>query len=129
MLRLQVNKASTQRACCACSAVPMGMLAGIRVLSLMHRFHLGTSSSVALWHYFWMELLVAVGAYINVYRIPECYLPARGQRRAGWLDYWGNSHQIMHVLAALAMWHIYQGVNHESDHFNEVVCPSPVLLG
>jgi Haemolysin-III related len=103
-----------------CRALPMGMLVVVRVVSLAHRAWLGTSSVHALWHYASMEVVCTVGAVVNVYRVPECWLhtmhPKDPRHRSQLLDYWGNSHQIMHVLAVIAMWHIYKGTRMDSEH-------------
>lgn len=109
-------------------ALPMGALALIRALSLAHRAYLGTSSHEALAYFFCMEATVTVGALINVYRVPERWLhvkqPTTGKRRAGLLDYWGNSHQLMHCCAVLAMWCVFKGTAAESRHLLTYTCPS-----
>ena len=93
----------------------MGVLALVRVASLIHRVYLDTGSRQANVHLAWMEGLCFVGAIINVFRVPERWLhtkqPAANARKAQLLDLWGNSHQIMHVLSAAAIWHIFQSVS------------------
>lgn len=97
----------------------MGLLVLVRIGSLTHRWVLGIGSPVSLQRYLLMEVVCTIGAFINVYRVPErwlhtlqpCYKPVRN---AQVLDLLGNSHNIMHCLAVLAMWCIYQGVKEES---------------
>lgn len=106
----------------------MGMLWMVRLVSLAHRWALGTCSPAALAHYAWMEVVCSSGAAINVFRIPERWIhkqqPTEKRiRTAQPLDYFGNSHNIMHVLSVAAMWFIYQGVASESQHMLETSCP------
>jgi predicted membrane channel-forming protein YqfA (hemolysin III family) len=89
---------------------------------------LGTCSPIALQHYAWMEVVCCLGAVLNVYRIPECWIhqlqpTEKGIRTAQPLDYFGNSHNIMHVLSVAAMWFIYHGVASESKFMLENDCP------
>jgi predicted membrane channel-forming protein YqfA (hemolysin III family) len=98
----------------------MGMLVVIRLASIVHRWCLGTCSHAALMHYLWMEVVCILGAFINVYRVPERWIhvkqaASRPHRSRQPLDLIGNSHSIMHVLAVVAMWHIYHGVATESE--------------
>lgn len=108
----------------------MGMLAAIRFASLVHRWWLGTCSPVALSSYIQLEVLCTVGAFINVYRIPERWLhvkqtAAKHSRVVQPLDFFGNSHNIMHTLALITMWNIYHGVVSESEHIlNGPGCPT-----
>jgi predicted membrane channel-forming protein YqfA (hemolysin III family) len=100
----------------------MGLLSAMRVGSIVHRFTLGTCSSVALANLCAAELASLSGATMNALRIPERWLhkkqPAAGHK-AQPLDYWGNSHQVMHVLTVLAMWFIYESVRAESRYVLE----------
>lgn len=108
----------------------MGMLAVIRFVSLLHRWMLGTCSPVALQMYFQLEVLCTLGAFLNVYRIPERWLhvkqsAVKQHRVAQPLDFIGNSHNIMHLLALITMLSIYYGVVSESDHIlNGPGCPA-----
>ena len=61
------------------------------------------------------------GALINVARVPEKWLfakegPDARCRNAGRFDYWLNSHQLMHILVVLAMFHKYLGTAAEYRH-------------
>ena len=98
----------------------MGGLALLRCTLLVHRFYLGTSSRLAIAHLALLEVMCLVGASANVLRVPERWLhvkqPTQGVRKAQLFDYLGNSHQIMHLLSAVAIWHIYESVSAESHH-------------
>lgn len=113
----------------------MGLLVLIRFASLVHRWMLGTCSPVALRNYFQLELLCTIGAFINVYRVPERWIhtkqaAGRVHRVAQPLDFFGNSHNIMHILALITMWNIYVGVTSESDHIlNGPGCPNRSTSG
>eukprot|EP00892_Ulva_mutabilis_P010760 jgi/Ulvmu1/8056/UM004_0293.1 len=102
-------------------AAPMGMLVVVRFASLLHRWVLGTCSPAALWSYLQVEVLCTVGAFINVYRVPERWWhvkqsATKQHRVAQPLDLFGNSHNIMHALSLITMWNICYGVASESDH-------------
>ena len=49
-----------------------------------------------------------LGGALNTARAPECWLPIR-IGKPGRLDYWLNSHQLMHILVAIAMTHLHWG--------------------
>lgn len=108
----------------------MGMLVLIRFASLLHRWMLGTCSPAALQNYFQLEVLCTVGAFVNVYRVPERWLhtkqsAARHHRVPQPLDFCGNSHNIMHMLALITMWNIYKGIISEADHIRSGIgCPA-----
>lgn len=106
----------------------MGMLVMVRLLSLGHRAWLGTASAPALWHYFVLEIVSSIGATVNVLRVPERWLHTPhpiDRHKAQPLDCWGNSHQIMHVLSVVSMWHIYQGTRLDSEHIlANLPCPT-----
>lgn len=113
----------------SCRAFPMGMLWMLRLASLAHRWVLGTCSPDAMAHYIWMEVVCSSGAAINVFRIPERWIHKKQPtekriRTAQPLDYFGNSHNIMHMLSVAAMWFIYQGVASESQFMLETACPT-----
>lgn len=96
----------------------MGLLSIFRLATLAHRWALNTSSKAAILHMLLAEVLCSAGAAINVLRIPECWLhtrqPQGGPRRAQPLDLAGNSHQIMHLLTAFAMCHMYWSIADEA---------------
>lgn len=50
-----------------------------------------------------------VGGLLNVLRIPERWLQPKDPGCAAPLDYLLNSHQIMHLLVAVAMWQLHLG--------------------
>ena len=69
-------------------------------------------------------MLSIVGASINIARIPERWYPApareKGEARVpGAFDYWLNSHQIMHVLVAIAIGHLHWGAT--LDYHNHML--------
>jgi predicted membrane channel-forming protein YqfA (hemolysin III family) len=106
----------------------MGMLWMVRLASLAHRWVLGTCSPAALASYTWMEVVCSSGAAINVWRLPERWIhklqpTEKPIRTAQPLDYFGNSHNIMHVLSVAAMWFIYHGVASESEFMLQNSCP------
>ena len=97
----------------------MGALAFIRSALLVYRFFLGTSSRIAIANLASLEVLCLLGASMNVLRIPERWLHTKqpsGAHKAQLLDLWGNSHQIMHLLSAIAIWQIYVSTKAESQH-------------
>jgi len=63
-------------------------------------------------------LLVMLGGFINAFRIPERWIGA------GPLDYFGNSHNIMHVIVVLASWFsilcVLDDVEHAKDRSPEL---------
>ena len=96
----------------------MGLLSIFRLATLAHRWYLNTSSRAAMLHMLLAEIMCSAGAAINVLRIPERWLhtrqPQSGLRQAQPLDLWGNSHQIMHLLTAVAMRHMYLSLADEA---------------
>lgn len=83
--------------------LPMVPLMCIRLGCLFARMLLGGSSQQAILTYSLAEFISFVGGVMNVLRVPEKWcLPNKG-RSTGAFDYFGNSHQIMHILVALAM--------------------------
>jgi predicted membrane channel-forming protein YqfA (hemolysin III family) len=69
-----------------------------------------------------LQVLSFSGAIINVLRIPEKWFhdqdaAENGVRKAGPFDCWLNSHQIMHVLVALAMLHLHWGAADDCRYF------------
>lgn len=106
----------------------MALLTGVRVVSLLHRWWLGTSSRAAVAHLLSMEALCMAGAVANVLRFPERYIhrpqPPHGLRKAQRLDIWGNSHQLMHALVVVGMFNVYWAIAAESQHILTVACPA-----
>lgn len=92
-------------------ALPMLALLLIRGLAIMVRAALapmahGTGSSALRW-YVAMEVCSLLGGAVNAARIPERWFqPKEGGAP---LDIWINSHQIMHVLVAVAMACLHRG--------------------
>lgn len=69
-----------------------------------------------------MQVLSALGAVVNVLRIPEKWFhdqgaADKGVRVAGRFDYWLNSHQIMHILVSLSLLHLHWGAAADYHHF------------
>jgi len=69
-----------------------------------------------------VQVLSALGAIVNVLRIPEKWFhdqaaADKGVRVAGRFDYWLNSHQIMHILVALSLLHLHWGAAADYHYF------------
>ncbi|KAK9815212.1 hypothetical protein WJX72_000048 [[Myrmecia] bisecta] len=108
-------------------AAPMFMLLCIRLAAVAARLALRSGSHAGSLHYLWMEALSILGASINIARVPErWFAPAakgKGESRiAGWFDYWFNSHQIMHILVAIAIGHLHWGAS--LDYRNHMMLDS-----
>ncbi|KAI3437658.1 hypothetical protein D9Q98_000108 [Chlorella vulgaris] len=88
--------------------VPMLGLLALRLTAFATRAVL-EPPSVALQHYAVMEVCSLVGGLLNVLRIPERWLQPKDPGCAAPLDYLLNSHQIMHLLVAVAMWQLHLG--------------------
>ena len=70
-----------------------------------------------------------LGATLNVLRLPERWLHAPNRpRKAGLLDYWGNSHQLMHLLVAAALLNLHLGGRLDHQYFAaNPVCSADLL--
>ncbi|PSC76465.1 progestin and adipoQ receptor family member 4 [Micractinium conductrix] len=90
--------------------MPMLALLAVRLSAFATRALLGPPGQ-ALVHYAAMEACSLVGGTINVLRVPERWLQPADPLKAAPLDYFFNSHQIMHVLAAAAMWQLHLGAS------------------
>ncbi|MBN3316544.1 PAQR4 protein, partial [Atractosteus spatula] len=73
------------------------------LLFLLRGAGLGAGAPGALRHFLAMDALALLGGIINVSRVPERLRPGR-------FDYWGNSHQIMHVLVVGSILQLHWGV-------------------
>lgn len=74
-------------------------------------------------------MLTCTGAIVNVKRIPEKWFHTKDPRVIGKFDYWLNSHQIMHILVAMAMMHYSIGAAYDFLHFAEQTqCPAWELM-
>eukprot|EP00884_Botryococcus_braunii_P010567 jgi/Botrbrau1/19511/Bobra.0035s0011.1 len=102
-------------------ALPMLLLVLVRAGAMLARLLLVSGSPQANWHYFYMEGLAVSGAVLNVLRVPEkwfCPNAVRGRPYlAGPFDYWLNSHQLMHIAVALALYHYHMGATCDYHHF------------
>ncbi|GAB4819451.1 hypothetical protein N2152v2_006497 [Parachlorella kessleri] len=94
-------------------AASMLVLLLLRVGSFVVRLVVSPHASPALWHYLAMEAYSLVGGTVNALRVPERWFQPRDPQLPGPLDYWLNSHQIMHVMVALAMLHLHLGATHD----------------
>ncbi|EFN56054.1 hypothetical protein CHLNCDRAFT_52154 [Chlorella variabilis] len=88
--------------------LPMLALLLVRISAFAARLLL-EPPSVALQHYAAMEVCSLAGGLLNVLRIPERWLQPEDPTTAAPLDFFLNSHQIMHVLVAAAMWQLHLG--------------------
>ncbi len=57
-----------------------------------------------------------IGGALNTARAPECWLPIKAGK-PGRLDNWLNSHQLMHILVAVAMMHLHWGATEDYRYF------------
>lgn len=96
--------------------LPMLVLFLMRVGFLVARLLLGRGSTAGAVHCVVSEGWMALGGVINATRVPERWL-VDVRARVGVCDYWLNSHQIMHVLALVAMWHLHQSVTVEQTAY------------
>lgn len=100
-------------------SVPMLPLLAIRVGVLYLRLWMGSGSLEAWRLYALAEGLCVIGAVMNGLRIPERFLKSVNQKSdVGLLDYWLNSHQIMHVLVATAILCMRYGLNADCEFSN-----------
>ena len=76
-----------------------------------------------------VQVCSVLGATLNVLRLPERWLHAPDRpRQAGLLDYWGNSHQLMHVLVAAALLNLHLGGRVDWQYFAaNPVCPADLM--
>lgn len=88
--------------------LPMLALVLVRISSFVTRAVLEPPSQ-ALQHYVAMEVASLTGGLLNVLRIPERWLQPADPLKPAPLDYLLNSHQLMHVLVAVAMWQLHLG--------------------
>ena len=79
------------------------------------RWSLGTGSSDAMQLYMAMEVLSVVGGVLNALKVPERWSP-------GTFDYWGNSHQVMHILAAAALLCVFWGARADYEWYESATC-------
>nr|XP_020766077.1 progestin and adipoQ receptor family member 4 isoform X2 [Odocoileus virginianus texanus] len=81
-----------------------GWQAGARLLVFGARgAGLGSGAPGSLRCYLRMDALALLGGLVNVARLPERWVPGR-------FDYWGNSHQIMHLLSVGSILQLHAGV-------------------
>ncbi|XP_069342351.1 progestin and adipoQ receptor family member 4 isoform X4 [Eulemur rufifrons] len=81
-----------------------GWQAGARLLVFGARgMGLGSGAPGSLPCYLRMDALALLGGLVNVARLPERWGPGR-------FDYWGNSHQIMHLLSVGSILQLHAGV-------------------
>lgn len=77
----------------------------------------GAGSPASLRLFFTMDLLAALGGLINVSHVPERFRP-------GCFDYWGNSHQIMHVLVVGSILYLHWGMLEDLAWVKNYQCPA-----
>ena len=93
--------------------LPLLVLLAARVASLAARPLLLPAVS-GTQHYLCMEALCIAGGAINAARVPERWLQPPDPCCPAPLDYWLNSHQLMHLLVVAAMYHLQAGA--QADH-------------
>lgn len=79
------------------------------------RWALGAGSRDAMQLYVAMEALSVVGGVLNALHFPERWSP-------GTFDYWGNSHQVMHILTAAALFCVFWGARADYVWFESATC-------
>jgi len=71
------------------------------------------------------DVLSVTGGIIGVIRVPEKWFPGR-------LDYWLNSHHIMHVMVVWAVVHMNAATNGDIrwviENYNENKCPNDTTI-
>lgn len=65
---------------------------------------------------FWMCVIYSAGLLTLVSKIPERF------SKSGRFDHWGNSHQIWHVLVAVAVYAHYDGYHRILQEVEQYVC-------
>uniref|UniRef100_A0A8C3GGM5 Progestin and adipoQ receptor family member 4 n=1 Tax=Cairina moschata TaxID=8855 RepID=A0A8C3GGM5_CAIMO len=104
----------------ASSARRLGSFAGpalFRLLVLgLRAAGLGGGAPGALSCYGRMDALALLGGAVNAARVPERWSPGR-------FDYWGNSHQLMHLLVVLGLLHLHWGVAQDLQWVVQNPCP------
>eukprot|EP00210_Caulerpa_lentillifera_P006232 g5953.t1 len=97
--------------------LPLLGLMVIRVGVLVSRWFFGSKNIEAWRLYLCAEILSLIGGVINTLRFPECLIKPKIKKfndgttlEVGWFDYWLNSHQIMHVLVAAAIFCMRYGL-------------------
>lgn len=108
--------------------LPMLALLLVRLSAFVARGLLEPPSQ-ALLHYAAMEACSLAGGLVNVLRIPERWLQPADPGKAAPLDHLLNSHQIMHVLVAAAMWQLHLGATADYHTVTDLLsgaahCPS-----
>lgn len=78
---------------------------------------LGGGAPGALSCYGRMDALALLGGAVNAARVPERWSPGR-------FDYWGNSHQLMHLLVVLGLLNLHWGVAQDLQWVVQNPCPS-----
>ena len=68
-----------------------------------------------------MQVLSAVGGFLNAMRIPECWFPVK-HGRPGLFDYLFNSHQLMHILVVVSMANLLKGATLDHGHYTSSSC-------
>lgn len=58
---------------------------------------LSQSSTEAVFYYIIMDIITSIGALINGFHVPECWMPGKV------FDYFINGHSLMHIAAILGL--------------------------
>lgn len=102
--------------------IPLAVFGVLRYMFLCVRLTLkflgyGCGSDEALTYCIIMDSLACVGGLINIARVPEKWYP-------GQFDFFGNSHQIMHVLSVISVLFLHLGVTKEFEWMSTYTCPT-----
>ncbi|KAK9807384.1 hypothetical protein WJX73_010328 [Symbiochloris irregularis] len=106
--------------------LPLGMLFLVRLTALLTRKLLNSGAQDSLHAYAIMEACTVTGATLNVLRVPERWLqPQVKPRTPGLLDYWLNSHQLMHILVTVSMLQLHRGASIDYAYWaSQPQCPA-----
>lgn len=101
---------------------PLAVFGVLRYMFLCVRLTLkfldyGCGSNEALKYCIVMDSFACIGGLINIARIPERWYP-------GQFDFFGNSHQIMHVLSVISVLFLHLGVTEEFQWMSTYKCPT-----
>ncbi|EKX48512.1 hypothetical protein GUITHDRAFT_105658 [Guillardia theta CCMP2712] len=95
--------------------LPFGIQSLARGISLIFRMTLGYASKEATLLYLATEFLGIAGGMINAMRAPESIFP-------GMFDTWLNSHQIMHILTAMAQFCVFYACQTDYEYWQRTSC-------
>ncbi|KAK2703862.1 hypothetical protein QYM36_017793 [Artemia franciscana] len=84
-------------------------------LMYLRTYRIGGGHPDALLHVYLQDIIALVGGAIGALRIPEKWFPGK-------LDYWFNSHHIMHVLVVIAVIHMHYAAKLDLEWLSKAQC-------